>query len=373
MRPAAGARATADLRLAEQHGARRPKLSADAPSVKREHHASRFMSVVTGNPARSAIFVLGLATVIAAFVVWVVPTSNGTTTVSERSTTAVTGSAGTNTTAVNKTTTTRAPGAGRSDTVLVALLTFGVGLVLTASFWDRIQTLAVGGVSITLSDAAVAAPGIALVDAAAAHVDALDGTAAGTIAQEVDAVAKRGLGLVRIDLRGGDLWAPLNLSLFVLLLAHRSNAEVIVFTGYGEAGPDTYFGAVSIEALADKLAADDLDLAVAYRANETMPIDNQESAFALGQAFFEKLIQRDPSRAQSPERVDLKRLQTLAGRTLITASVQSEGERNLSKQQQRAILAFPLPFVPITDHRRLDQIVDRPRLADKIAHSAVGT
>jgi hypothetical protein len=333
----------------------------------------------TKQPERAAIFLLGLAAVVAAFVVWLIPTSSGTTTTRERSTTATNGGGGKDRTAVDKTTVTRAPGANRSDTAFVALLTFGGGLLLAASFWNRIHSLAIGGVSVTLADAAVAPPGIALVDTAAVHVETRTSTAVDEIVPQVDSVARRDLRLVCVDLRAGDLWAPLNLSLFVLLLARRTNAEVIVFLGQGEAGPKTYFGAASVTRLADKLAADDPDLAAAHRATEKIPLDRSELAAgerSIGRTFFDKLQELDPSRAEgsrvTEERVDLSTLQALAGRALITESVPSEGERTLSSRQQRAILAFLLPYVPITDRSRLDEIVDRARLAERIALSVTG-
>lgn len=335
---------------------------------------------MTSQPARTGIFVVGLAAVVAAFVVWLIPASSDTTTTRERSTTAATNSAGgKDTTSVDKTTVTRAPGAGRSDTVVVALLTLGGGLLLAASFWNRIQSLAIGGVSITLGDAAVATPGIALVDTAAVHVDSPTSTAVDEIVRQVDSVAKRELRLVRVDLRNGDLWAPLNLSLFVLLLARRTNAEVIVFTGQGEAGPDTYVGAASVTRLADKLAADDPDLAAAHRATERIPLDSSELTAgdkSIGRTFFDELQVLNPNRAegaQAPvERVDIRTLQALAGQALVAESVPSEGQRILSNRQQRAVLAFPLAYVPVTDRGRLDEIVDRSRLAERIALSTVG-
>jgi hypothetical protein len=334
----------------------------------------------TKQPERAAIFLLGLAAVVAAFVVWLIPTSSGTTTTRERSTTAATNSGGgKDRTAVDKTTVTRTPGANRSDTAFVALLTFGGGLLLAASFWNRIHSLAIGGVSVTLADAAVAPPGIALVDTAAVHVETRTSTAVDEIVPQVDSVARRDLRLVCVDLRAGDLWAPLNLSLFVLLLARRTNAEAIVFLGQGEAGPKTYFGAASVARLADKLAADDPDLAAAHRATEKIPLDRSELAAgerSIGRTFFDKMQELDPSRAEgarvTEERVEITTLQALAGRALITESVPSEGERTLSSRQQRAVLAFPLPYVPITDRSRLDEIVDRSRLAERIALSVTG-
>jgi hypothetical protein len=373
-RSATEASAARDLPAGELPPASTPEQAAAGP--RRRNGRIAFGASRSGIP-RAAIFVLGLAAVVAAFVVWLIPTSSDTTTRTEHSTTAVANSAGgKDTTTVNRTTKTRAPGAARSATVLVALLTIGVGLVLVASFWNRIQSFAIGGVSITLTDAAVATPGIALVDAAAAPVDMLSSTAADAIVSEVDSVRKRGLRLVRVDIRNGDLWAPVNLSLFVLLLARRTDAWVVVFTGQGEAGPGTYVGAASVTRLADKLAADDPELALAHRATDGIPLDRSELGAgneSIGTRFFSELTRLDAPRAQSPERVDLKKLQALAGRTLITDSVPSEGGRTLSSQEQRAIIAFPLPYVPITDHGRLDEIVDRLRLAEKIALQATSS
>lgn len=165
------------------------------------------------DPWRAAVLALGVAAVIAAFVLWLVPTSRSTTTVAESSTTTVSRSAGPDgTTTVRKTTGTTAPGAARSDVILVALLTFGVGLVLAAGIWDRLQEFSVGGVSIKLVETIVDAPGIALIDAVAAGVAAPMSTSFTNIARGVDSTARRRLGLVRVDLKDGKLWAPLNLS-----------------------------------------------------------------------------------------------------------------------------------------------------------------
>jgi hypothetical protein len=334
----------------------------------------------TKQPARAAIFALGLSAVVAALVLWLIPTSSGTTTTREHSRTAVTDSTGgTNTTTVDRTMVTQAPGASRSDVVVVALLTFGGGLLLVASFWNRIHSLAIGGVSITLEDAAVTTPGIALVDTAAAHVEMRSSTAVDELVPQVASIGNRDLRLICVDLRAGDLWAPLNLSLFVLMLARRTKAEVIVFLGVGEPGSKTYFGAAAVEHLADKLAANDPDLAAAHRATETIPLDRSEltpGQRSIGRTFFDQLQVLDPSRAEGArageERVDRDTLQELAGRALITESVLSEGEQTLSSRQQRAVLAFPLRYVPITRRGTLEELIDRSRLAERIALSAVG-
>ena len=47
--------------------------------------------------------------------------------------------------------------------MLVGILTFGVGLLVVAAFWNRIQELKIGGISIRLAEAAAETPEIALV------------------------------------------------------------------------------------------------------------------------------------------------------------------------------------------------------------------
>jgi hypothetical protein len=102
-----------------------------------------------------------------------------------------------------------------------------------------------------------------------------------------------------------------------------------------------------------------------------MPLGTRPAADTLGDKFFTELTQKDPARVQSNERVDPERLDTLAGNLLIKVSVESYGEQNLSTEKKRAILTFPLNYVPITDRDRLSVIIDRRQLAEKIAFSAV--
>jgi hypothetical protein len=326
------------------------------------------------NSWRATTLVLGMAAVTSAFVLWLVPTSRTNTTTAENTTTTVIDSAGhKSATEVKKLTATTMPGVARSDAMLVAVLTFGVGLLFAASLWNRIQEFAFGGVSIKLADAAVAPPEIALIDAAAVHVESLFSTSADMIASEVDRISKNGQGLVQVDLQQGNLWAPTNLCLFVLLLANRSRAEVVVFTGQDSAGPERYLGAASVGRLADRLVARDPVLAAAYRASEPMPlVRSPETAQSLGDKFFAELRQKDAAREHQTDRVDPMRLYALAGQALITASVEGSGEQSLSKEKQREILAFPLSYVPITYRGRLDEVVDKGQLAEKIASSAVG-
>jgi hypothetical protein len=74
----------------------------------------------------------------------------------------------------------------------------------------------------------------------------------------------------------------------------------------------------------------------------------------------------------SNERIDSSPLEAICGGTLVTASVASDGGSTLSKERQREALGFPLPFVPVTLRGRLEDILDRRRLAEMIAASSVG-
>ena len=94
------------------------------------------------NGRRWTVSIFGIAIVIFAFVLWLLPTSHTTTKVTEITTTGV-----------GKTTTTTMPGVGRSDAMLVATLTFGVGLLVVAVLWNRIKEFGIGSLSITLIEA----------------------------------------------------------------------------------------------------------------------------------------------------------------------------------------------------------------------------
>jgi hypothetical protein len=320
---------------------------------------------------RAALLAFGVAAIVAGFILWLSTLALHTTTTANQNTkTTVIDKAGhKSTTEVRKNTTTTTPGVGRSDTMLVALFTAGVGLLVVASLWDRIQGFTIGGVSITLTEAKVETPEIALVHASAPYVDSLESTTSGLIVEDVAEDGRRRLACV--DLQTGGLWAPTNLKLYVLLLAGRSSVEAVVFKGQEDGKPERYFGAASIAWLADRVRAEDPELFAAYRATETMPLPPPKgAAHAMGLTFWHKL----PLERQQPEtdRVDLLRLYEFAGQALIVDRVEVNGEQNLSKTQQRAILEFPLNYVPITDRDgRLHDIIDKRRLASIIAHSAV--
>lgn len=347
-----------------QEPSQRPAREA-SQEERRKHHV---------NGWRVAALILGVAAVTSAFVLWLFPTSHTSTTAAENTTTTVIDTAGhKSTTAVRKQTATTMPGVARSDAMLVAVLTFGVGLLFAAGFWNRIQEFALGGVSIKLAEAAVAPPDIALGHIVAVGTEYIDSTSGDNIAGEVDRISKRGLGLVQIDLQQGDRWVATNLCLFVLLLRDRSRVEVVVFSGQDSAGPERYYGAASVGRLADRLEAGDRVLADAYHAIETMPLVRSSGPIeSLGSKFYAELMQKDAGRVQQTNWVDPMRLYALAGKALITASVESSGEQSLSRQKQRELLAFPLNYVPITYRGLLDEVIDKGELAKMIASSAVG-
>jgi hypothetical protein len=220
-------------------------------------------------------------------------------------------------------------------------------------------------VSIRLAEAAAETPEIALVDTVA---DKVDDASVANLVMKVDAMSKRGLRFVRVDLQSGDKWPYTNLSVFVLLLARRSSVEVVIFIGQGNAEPETYLGAASVAWFADRLAAEDPNLFAAYRAAETTPGPVESKAAN----FIAELRKRDPMRPPENDWVDATRLDELATPALIHDRVESKGEQTLSKKQQRAILLFPLSFVPITVYDRLDEVVDKSWLAEEIALWAVG-
>jgi hypothetical protein len=251
---------------------------------------------------RVAVLVLGVAAVVSGLVLWLTPALHTKTTADENTTTTVIDSAGhKSTTAVRRSTTTTTPGVGRSDAMQVALFTFGVGLLVVAGLWPRIREFTIGGVSITLIEAEI--PAIALEATGDYVVGLLNDTIVSTIVEKVAEDGRR--SVAPVDLRAGDLWAPTNLRLYVLLLAGRSSVEVVVFRGQGRAGPETYLGAASVAWLADRIKAEDPDLFAAYRATETMPLPPpQTAAHAMGTRFWEEL---PPPRRQQREtdRVDL--------------------------------------------------------------------
>ena len=126
-----------------------------------------------------------------------------------------------------------------------------------------------------------------------------------------------------------------------------------------------YLGAASVARLADRLAYEDPKLFAAYNAAE-------KNSAELGRTFDTEMNAQDSGRSQEKTRVDPRRLDELAGIALIHDRVETKGEQTLSKQQQRAILLFPLSYVPITNCGHLDKVLDKRLLTEKIALSTVG-
>jgi hypothetical protein len=318
---------------------------------------------------RVAVFLFGLAVVIGGLFLWLAPVLHTMTTVAQNATTTVIDRAGHKSTTVDKTnTTTTTPGVG-SDAMLVAVFTFGAGLLAVATLWDRIQEFTIGGVSFRLTEAAVEDQEIALVDLSAYPEGYLDSITSIDIAKEVWAANSKDLRLARFDLQAGQLWAPTNLSLYMMLLAHRSSVEVVVFSGQEDTKPGRYFGAASVAWLADRVKAEDPDVFAAYRTTESITLTSEEDAGQLGQAFWDAL---NPARKRpTDDRVDRRRLNEFAGEALITRSIEVLGQ-TLSKQEQLEILAFPLGYVPITNsYGRLEVVVDKRLVAKKMGLSTV--
>jgi hypothetical protein len=147
--------------------------------------------VGTGCGLRWIVSIFGILIVIFAFMLWLLPTSHTTTKVTEKTITAVIDSAGhKDTTDVGKTTTTTAPGIGRSDAMLVATLTFGIGLLVVAVFWNQIKKLGIGNLlSIELAEATAETPEeITFADAETDQVPTITDTTLNKLATKVDAM-----------------------------------------------------------------------------------------------------------------------------------------------------------------------------------------
>jgi hypothetical protein len=350
---------------------------------------------------RFIVLVAGAIFVGAGLWLWLVPAGPADTTAKQKTVTTVTDGAGhKQTTTVQKNTEANAPGAGKSDAMLVAVFTVGVGLLAAGGLWDRIREFSFGGVSFRLSEAAAEDPELRIADILAPTVTNLDSAAPMGIADEVRKLP-RDLRGARFDLQDGHWWAPENFSFYVLMLAYRSKVKVLVFTGQegGEAGH--YFGAAPVAWLADKVRIADPVVFAAYQATEHMPLTSYENASALGLAFYDKLAEGDlaeraaaaargdqeppprvipPPNASGPvvsgpsvDQVDRARLSHLAGEALITESIEVDVGEALSRRERLDIVAFPLTYVPITNRRgRLEVVLDKRRIARSMGFSAVG-
>jgi hypothetical protein len=339
---------------------------------------------------RGAVLLLGLAAVIAGLVLWLNPAGPTKASANENTTTTVIDDAGrTSTTKVQKSTETKTPGVGKSDAMLVAVFTVGVGLLAVGLLWQRIQEIGFGNVlSVKLTEASVQEQDIPL--AAATMQDSLstlDSTRPGDIAKEVRKLSQKpDLVLARVDLRDGEWWVPTYLCFYMLLLADYSKVKQLIFTWEDDGQPETYLGAAPVEWLADKVKLRDPVLFAAYEETVNAPVmtspatgatamTSEGGAFGLGTTFSSNLQARDKTRKQGDpilERVSPNWLFEFADDALIKQCIQSDVGQALSKQEQLGILAFPLRFVPITNrHRKLIAVLDRRRIAENMGFPVV--
>lgn len=350
---------------------------------------------------RIAVLLVGAFFVVAGLWLWLVPTGPADTNAKQKTVTTVTDGAGhKQTTTVQKNTETNAPGAGKSDAMLVAVFSVGVGLLAAGGLWDRIREFSFGGVSFRLNEAAAEEPELKIADSLAPTVASLDSAAPVGIADEVRKLP-RDLRGARFDLQDGQWWAPENFSFYVLMLACRSKVKVLVFTGQEGGEAEHYFGAAPVAWLADKVRIADPVVFAAYKATESMPLTSYEDASVLGNEFYQKLIAEDqaertaaaergeqepppriipPPNASGPVfsgpsvvRVDRTRLSHLAGKALITESIEVDVGEALSRRERLDIVAFPLSYVPITNrHGRLEVVLDKRRIARSMGFSVLG-
>ena len=314
------------------------------------------------NGWRVVFVLLGSAVAILGLVLWLAPALHGVTTTEQKTNTRVTDSAGhTTTTNVERNTTTTTPGAGKSDAMFVAVFTAGVGLAAAAALWHRIGEFTFGGVSIKLAEAAVGDQEIALVDVGVAgFVGSVGSTTVGSLIDGVRAITNE-QKLAYVDLEAGKLWAPTNLSLYVLLLARHSEIEVVVFKGQKDADSQRYFGAAQVGWLADRVKADNPTLADAYSAADKSPLKSEADSRNLGLKLAQAGVLQ-----QTADRVDQIWLERWAGKALITMPVKVDVGQALSQQQQQDIRDFPLYFVPITNrYYHLEMVLDKRLIAAK--------
>ena len=372
---------------------------------------------------RGAVLLFGLAAVITGLVLWLNPAGPKKITANENTTTTVTDAAGhTRTTTVMKNTETKTPGVGKSDAMLVAVFTVGVGLLAVGLLWQRIQEIGFGNVlSVKLTEAAVKEQDIPLASAATQGSPNLDSTLPGDIAKEVRKLTQKpDLVLARVDLRDGNWWVPTYLCFYMLLLADYSSVKQLIFTWEADGQAETYLGTAQVEWLADKVKFRDPVLFAAYEETVNVPVtvnapvitspatgaaampsgrdenENEEEeeeetaaypaiekhrmtsendAFGLGTTFSIKLEARDATRKQGDpilERVSPNWLFEFADDALIDEGIPGDVGQALSKHEQLGILAFPLRFVPITNHyRKLITVLDKRRIAENMGFPVV--
>jgi hypothetical protein len=319
--------------------------------------------------ARLVILSLGGAAVVVGVVLAIFPAPRGHGLNSEHATTVTVGKSGTSTVTSDKTTRVAPPRSERSSTTIVAVLTAGIGLLLVAGFWSRLREFSLGNLTVALTDAVVLPGALAIADVNIGIYPPVDDTAVNMLIDAVNGIGALQQQAVRVDLKGGNLWRSLNLGFFVLLVATRTRAEVLVFTADAGPGRSEYIGAAAVSTLARRLV---MAYPVLRKANER--IGNTK---AMGRSLAEELaevareapIEPDPKLKQE-DYVNVRRLDDLAGDTLERGSVSLGASGVLSAQEQREIISFPLTLVPATRDREFERVLDKTRLAERIAMAA---
>lgn len=328
---------------------------------------------------RHLVGLLGLALIVVALVVWLIPVNDSVATVGETSTTNVTepGATTAKTTEVVKETETTEPGGARSDTVLSALLGAGGVLFLVAAFWGRITEIGLpGGGSIKLSEAEV--PTIGVDDVAGmlprpeadvgihAYAAMMTSASQHIVAKTTEIAAEKG-GAVVIDLGGGDKWLLPNLFFLTWMLERWTCVTLLVFTKTEAGSENLYVACAPPKKLRQALEEARLDLGKARAATENVSLTD------AGYRFFDGLAQAtDPAPLPEPPTwVDRDLLVKLARNALTLEAVEIETTLELSMDEMRSILAFPHRYVPATIESALIAIVDRTKISLRIAQFAL--
>jgi hypothetical protein len=329
---------------------------------------------------RYLVGTLGLALIVVALVVWLVPVRESVTTVGETSTTKVTepGAADVKTTEVVKESQTTAPGSARSDAVLSVLLGAGGVLFLVAAFWGRITEIGLpGGGSIKLSEAEVPTIGVDDVaatlpgpDAAPAAQDyarMMTSASQAIVAKTAEIAVSEEANVVVVDLGTGDKWLLPNLFFLALMLERWTCVTLLVFTKTEDDNENLYIACAPPRKLRQALEDARPDLGKARAVIE------DASLHAAGQLFFDRLADTTvPGAAPEPPTwVNGELLVKMARDALTLEAVEIESRIELSTDEMRGILAFPHRYVPVTMETRLIAIVDQTRISLRIARFAV--
>jgi hypothetical protein len=313
--------------------------------------------------------------------VWLLPVDESEKRVQESATTTVReagAEAGRRTEAVKSITTTE-PGTRRSDAVIGVLLGTGALLFVVFAFWGRIAEIGLpGGGSIRLTEAEV--PAIGVDDVAAAIRKDLPETdtpsparfaqvmtdSSRHITSKTKEIASTKEGVVLVDLGGGDKWLLPNLYFLVFMLEKWTCISLVVFTEPKDDVAAMYVACSPPAVLRRRLEEVRPAFADALPQATDTPIDS------AGPAFFQKLsgAAAPGTAAEPPTWVSSAVLLQLARPALTLESVEVE-TRELKVGEMRAILDFPHAQVPITTERRLVTIVERARVALKLARFAV--